>query len=114
MKKNILITGRPRVGKTMLIKYAAEKLGDRAGGFYTEEIRGEGVRGRIARNEARLLAVYLLARHSAMTQREIGRLFGGVSDVAISNSARLCEEKMKENKSLRKNCEKLMGILKIS
>lgn len=46
MKKNILITGRPRVGKTTLIKYAAKILGNRAGGFYTEEIKGEGVRGR--------------------------------------------------------------------
>jgi nucleoside-triphosphatase len=45
-KKNILITGRPRVGKTTLIKHIALLLGDRAGGFYTEEIPGEGVRGR--------------------------------------------------------------------
>ncbi len=44
--KNILITGRPRVGKTTLIKRLAEVLGDRAGGFYTEEMPGEGVRGR--------------------------------------------------------------------
>ena len=46
MRKNILITGRPRVGKTTLIKHCAKILGDRAGGFYTEEIRGDGVRGR--------------------------------------------------------------------
>lgn len=46
MKNNILITGRPRVGKTTLIKHAAGILGARAGGFYTEEIKGEGVRGR--------------------------------------------------------------------
>lgn len=46
MAKNILITGRPRVGKTTLIKHIAELLGDKAGGFYTEEIPGEGVRGR--------------------------------------------------------------------
>ena len=46
MGKNILITGRPRVGKTTLIKYAAKILGKRAGGFFTEEIKGEGVRGR--------------------------------------------------------------------
>jgi len=45
-KKNILVTGRPRVGKTTLIRRAAERLGGRAGGFYTEEIPGEGVRGR--------------------------------------------------------------------
>ena len=44
--KNILITGRPRVGKTTLIKYCAKKLSDHAGGFYTEEIKGEGIRGR--------------------------------------------------------------------
>jgi nucleoside-triphosphatase len=44
--KNILITGRPRVGKTTLIKRLATALGSRAGGFYTEEVPGEGVRGR--------------------------------------------------------------------
>ncbi len=46
MAKNILITGRPRVGKTTLIKHIALLLGDKAGGFYTEEIPGKGVRGR--------------------------------------------------------------------
>ncbi len=45
-KKNILVTGRPRVGKTTLVKRAAEALRGRAGGFYTEEIPGQGVRGR--------------------------------------------------------------------
>lgn len=38
---NILITGRPGVGKTTLIKKLAERLGRKAGGFYTEEIRGK-------------------------------------------------------------------------
>ena len=41
---NILITGRPGVGKTTLIKKLAEALGDSAGGFYTEETREGGVR----------------------------------------------------------------------
>jgi nucleoside-triphosphatase THEP1 len=45
-KKNILITGRPRCGKTTLIKHFAQILGARGGGFYTEEVHGEGVRGR--------------------------------------------------------------------
>ncbi len=36
----LLITGRPGVGKTTLIRRIAEGLGKRAGGFYTEEIRG--------------------------------------------------------------------------
>lgn len=45
-RKNILITGRPRVGKTTLIRHCAKMLGAGAGGFYTEEIKGEGVKGR--------------------------------------------------------------------
>ncbi len=42
--KNILITGRPGVGKTTLIRRLAEKLPGKVGGFYTEEIREKGER----------------------------------------------------------------------
>jgi nucleoside-triphosphatase len=38
--RTLLLTGRPGVGKTTVIKRVAEALGDQAGGFYTEEIRG--------------------------------------------------------------------------
>lgn len=41
---NILITGRPGIGKTTLIKQIFQKVGKRAGGFYTEEIRKEDQR----------------------------------------------------------------------
>ena len=44
MGRTLLITGLPGVGKTTLIKQAAQALGPRAGGFYTEEIRGPGGR----------------------------------------------------------------------
>ena len=45
MKKNILITGLPGVGKTILIKKLAEALNDlNPIGFYTAEIREEGIR----------------------------------------------------------------------
>ncbi|MEM2944210.1 MAG: NTPase [Methanomassiliicoccales archaeon] len=44
LAKNILITGIPGVGKTTVIKKVVEKLGERCGGFYTEEIRSEGIR----------------------------------------------------------------------
>jgi len=40
MGRTLLLTGRPGIGKTTVIKKVAEALGDRAGGFYTEEIRG--------------------------------------------------------------------------
>jgi nucleoside-triphosphatase len=42
--KNILVAGRPGVGKTTLIKKLAEKLSGEVAGFYTEEIRKAGVR----------------------------------------------------------------------
>ncbi|HUX76194.1 MAG TPA: nucleoside-triphosphatase, partial [Anaerolineae bacterium] len=42
MGRTLLLTGRPGIGKTTVIKAAAASLGERAGGFYTEEIRESG------------------------------------------------------------------------
>ncbi len=39
-----LITGMPGTGKTSLIRELVEALGEKAGGFYTEEIRNSGIR----------------------------------------------------------------------
>ncbi len=44
MGHTLLLTGRPGIGKTTVIKIVMELLGERAGGFYTEEIRGPGGR----------------------------------------------------------------------
>lgn len=44
MGRTILLTGRPGVGKTTVIKEVVERLGSRAGGFYTAEIRTGGRR----------------------------------------------------------------------
>ena len=44
MKQVYLLTGRPGTGKTSLIKRVAARMKDKAGGFYTEEIRTQGVR----------------------------------------------------------------------
>ncbi len=44
MGRTLLLTGRPGIGKTTVIREVADRLRDRAGGFYTEEIRDQ--RGR--------------------------------------------------------------------
>ena len=44
MKQVYLLTGQPGTGKTNLIKQAIAGMKGRAGGFYTEEIRSQGVR----------------------------------------------------------------------
>ena len=44
MRRALLLTGRPGVGKTTIIKHIVQVLGDRMGGFYTEEIFGPGGR----------------------------------------------------------------------
>jgi nucleoside-triphosphatase len=44
MKQVYLLTGIPGTGKTSLIKQAVAEMGDKAGGFYTEEIRSQGIR----------------------------------------------------------------------
>jgi nucleoside-triphosphatase len=41
---SLFLTGRPGVGKTTVIKEIIEGLGERADGFYTEEIREAGKR----------------------------------------------------------------------
>lgn len=44
MAKTILLTGKPGVGKTTVIKEVVRRLPGQAGGFYTEEIRERGRR----------------------------------------------------------------------
>jgi nucleoside-triphosphatase len=44
MKPIFLLTGPPGSGKTSLIKQAVAGLGIKAGGFYTEDIKSQGVR----------------------------------------------------------------------
>jgi len=44
MKPVYLLTGKPGTGKTSLIKQAVSGMKGEPGGFYTEEIRSQGVR----------------------------------------------------------------------
>lgn len=79
--KNILITGRPRVGKSTLLKSCAQLLGKKAGGFFTDEIPGEGIRGR---RGFRLVTLsgesHILAEVDAESSYHVGR-YGVFLDV---------------------------------
>ncbi len=44
MARTLILMGRPGIGKTTVVKAVVARLGDRAGGFYTEEILGPGGR----------------------------------------------------------------------
>jgi len=44
MKRAFLLTGQPGTGKTSIIKQAIAEMKGKAGGFYTEEMRSQGVR----------------------------------------------------------------------
>jgi len=44
MKSVYLLTGMPGSGKTSLVKQVVATMRGRAGGFYTEEIRSQGIR----------------------------------------------------------------------
>ena len=44
MAKTLMLTGRPGIGKTSVIIQLIDLLGERADGFYTEEIRQRGAR----------------------------------------------------------------------
>jgi nucleoside-triphosphatase len=44
MGRALLLTGRPGVGKTTVLRAVVARLGPLAGGFYTEEIREQGQR----------------------------------------------------------------------
>ncbi len=44
MKKAYLLSGEPGSGKTTIVKEVLAKVGKSAGGFYTEEIRSQGIR----------------------------------------------------------------------
>lgn len=102
-----------------------EKSSDFSRGFDTDEVlRVVGAifnvsrkqllkvrRGCNSRNSARLLSIHLLARHSTITQRELGKLFGGVSDVAISKAAKFYEEHMLTDKNLQNAYAAAVDIL---
>ncbi len=83
MGRTLLLTGRPGVGKTTIVKHVLEMLGPRAGGFYTAEILGPGGRKgfRLVTSERREI---VLAHVEFRTRNRVGRY--GVDVAALDSS----------------------------
>ncbi len=74
MNPAILLTGPPGVGKTTAIKTIIALLGDRAGGFYTREIRAQGRRTGFEIVTLEGHTVWLASRSQAATFKEEAQL----------------------------------------
>ncbi len=83
MGRTLLLTGHPGVGKTTIVKQVMAGLGERAGGFYTQEILGPGGRKgfRLVTSEGREAVI---AHVNIRTRNRVGRY--GV-DIAALDSA---------------------------
>jgi nucleoside-triphosphatase len=74
MGHTLILTGRPGIGKTTIIKALIERIADRAGGFYTEEILGPGGRKgfRLVTLESRRRS-YVIAHMDVKSRSKVGR-----------------------------------------
>jgi len=61
--------------------------------------------------EPKKAAIYLLKKHTAATNQEIGKLFGGLSYSAVAKVYRRFEEEMERNGGLRKRVERMVKEL---
>ena len=97
MGKTLLLTGHPRSGKTTIVRKVIEVWGDRAGGFYTEEIAGPG-----GRKGFRLITLdggqYTLAHKDFRGPRvpRVGRY--GVDPEALAKGVEAIRRAMREGK----------------
>lgn len=80
MRENILIKGKPGIGKTTLIKRLVERLEVEKGGFYTEEMREHGFRVgfRIMTLDGRK---GILAHVGIRSKFRVGKYFVNTSDI---------------------------------
>lgn len=87
MKSVYLLTGMPGSGKTSLIKHFIHGLGDRAGGFYTEEIRDQGVRQgfRLVTLDGRTAVLAHIDIHSPQRVSKYGVDIDGLEKIGVSS-----------------------------
>ena len=65
------------------------------------EVKGRGKRG----NQARKVAIYLAKRYSGLDNGQVGQLFGGIHDSAVSKVSTRLEQEMAEDRSLARLVE---------
>lgn len=61
--------------------------------------------------EARRVAIYLIKRRTSVTNREIGKRFGGVSYSAVSKVVERTEREMEKDKNLKKRISSMVRIM---
>lgn len=69
-------------------------------------------RGKSGINTRRGAALYLLNRHSGMTQKEIGRHAGGMSRAAVSEAVRRFEKTLTEDAGAKRMYERVLKRMK--
>ncbi len=94
MKRVYLLTGKPGTGKTSLIKQAIAGLEDKAGGFYTEEIRSQGVRQgfRLVTLDGRSAILAHIDIHSPYRVSKYGVDIDSLDEVGVSALERAAQQ----------------------
>ena len=94
MKQVYLLTGRPGTGKTSIIKQAVAGMGDKAGGFYTEEIRSGGVRlgFRLVTLDGQSAILAHIDTHSPYRVSKYGVDIDGLNRVGVSALRRAAQQ----------------------
>ena len=94
MKQVYLLTGRPGTGKTSIIKQAVAGMRSKAGGFYTEEIRSQGVREgfRLVTLDGPTAILARIDIHSQYRVSKYGVDLDGLDGVGVSALYQAAEE----------------------
>ena len=96
MNQVYLLTGQPGTGKTRIIKQAIAEVKGKAGGFYTEEIRSQGVRQgfRLVTLDGRNAILAHINLHSSYQVSKYGvdiDSLDGVGVSALNQASRDCD-----------------------
>lgn len=94
MKQVYLLTGKPGTGKTSLIKQAIAGMENQAGGFYTEEIRSQGVRQgfRLVTLDGRSATLAHIDIHSPYRVSKYGVDLNNLDEVGVSALQRAAQQ----------------------